>query len=515
MKIRFYTALVVLFCLVSKGLIAQFYNLPGEYNFSLLTQKQLAAPDLQLHSAIQPYIHFFSKNYVHVPDSHRIYKYVVNDPGLEALFFKHVIRVEPKNEAFKLRIDPLLNLELGKDINAKVKRSLYTNTRGFIASGTLGTKVYFESMFAENQSQFPDYLSGIVKSSSVVPGQGRYKEFKVTGYDYAFSSGFVSIQALKNLNIQFGHGKQKIGNGYRSLLLSDNSFNYPYARFTQQWFNGRLQYSNIYAVFMNLKPASVKTTGSTEALLQKKAASFQYLSVNLHKAVNIGFFQGMIWQTGNSRNMQTVDSHYFNPVIYTNLMSYQLNNKNNLLAGGDIKIKFTRHLNVYGQWMIDNLSNADTLGKGLGYQCGLNYFNVFGINNLFFQAEYNRVSEGAYRNPPGVISDQSYSHYNQNLAFTPGHGQELILLADYKYKRFFINIKYSYQDVPLNGKTNYLNNIFTSRMGYVINPAYNLNISAGFNYRNQNFYNFRTLNNETSYFFIGLRTSLYNFYYDL
>ena len=31
------------------------------------------------------------------------------------------------------------------------------------------------------------------------------------GFDYAFASGFVSLQGAKNLNIQFGHGKQKIG----------------------------------------------------------------------------------------------------------------------------------------------------------------------------------------------------------------------------------------------------------------------------------------------------------------
>jgi hypothetical protein len=488
--------------------------MPEEYAFSLLTEKALAASDSATHTGIKPYIPFFSKKYEHVADSHRVYKYIHEDPGVETVFYKHLIRIEPKDADFKLRLDPLLNLELGRDLTGKQTSRLYTNTRGFVVSGNAGQKVYFESLFAENQSLFPTYLETIAQTSSVIPGQGRWKSFKTGGYDYAFSSAFVSIQASKNFNIQVGHGKQKIGNGYRSLLLSDNAFNYPYARFTEQWLKGRIQYTAIYAVLMNFYPAAVKAPTSTERLLQKKAASFQYLSVNASKQIDLGFFQGMIWQAGDGRNVQQIDWQYINPLIYTNLLSYGLNNKNNIIAGGDFKIKLGRGLSVYGQFMADDLSNTDSLGNGWGYQGGAKYFDAFGVKNLFLQTEFNYVSPASYRNVPGAPADQSYNHYSQPLAFTQGRGQELILLADYKYHRWDFNVKYNYQDVPLYRRTAYFNNIVNARISYLINPAYNLNITAGYTYRNQNFSIFRTLNNETSYFFIGLRTSLYNFYYD-
>ncbi len=79
---------------------AQFYNMPNDYNFSLLTERSLAAKDSAIHSGVKPYIHFFNEKYEHVPDTHRIFKYIVDDPALDAFFFKHVIRIEPKKENF-------------------------------------------------------------------------------------------------------------------------------------------------------------------------------------------------------------------------------------------------------------------------------------------------------------------------------------------------------------------------------------------------------------------------------
>ncbi len=507
--------LFLFFCFaLGKPLKAQFYNLPTDYAFSVRTQQQLAFKDSAVHSGIQPYIPFFSNKYLQLGDTHRIYKYITEDPAIELLFFKDVIRIEPKKEKFKMRLDPILNLELGKDYVEKINRKLYTNTRGFIGSATIGEKVYVETMFAENQSLFPTYLSNSANVTKVIPGQGRWKTFKVSGYDYAFSSGFVSIQATKNFNVQFGHGKQKIGNGYRSLLLSDNSFNYPYARFTQQWFRGKVQYNNIYAAFMNLTSASTVPNPFAEILYQKKAASFQYLSINASKSLNIGLFQGMIWQAGDSRNQQHFYWQYYNPIIYSNLVSYRLNNKNNILVGADFKFKITNKLNFYGQVMADNLHDTRTIGNGFGYQFGLNYFDALGIKNLFMQAEFNNVMEASYTNPASASTNQSYSHYNQNIAFTPGSGKEIIYIADYRWKRFFLNFKYNYQSKLLNGDNYYFTNIVNAKIGYVINPSYNLNIALGMNYRNQNFYNFKAFNNETNYIYIGLKTNLYNTYYD-
>ena len=486
---------------------AQFYNLPGDYFFSILTEKRLASPDSAIHTGLKPYVHFFSDKYVFVSDSHRVFKYIHDDPAIEEVFYKHLLRIEPPRENFKLRLDPLFNFEAGRDLAARTKKNLYTNTRGFIGSGNIGKKFYFETLFAENQSVFPDYMGNYAAASAVIPGQGRWKNFKHGGYDYAFASGFFSMQVFRNVNLQAGHGKQKIGHGYRSLLLSDNSFNYPYARITQQWFKGRLQYTNIYAALMNLVPASKIPTPNSERLFQKRPAAFQYLSINVSEQFNFGLFQGVLWETGNYRNQSRITWQYVNPVIYSQLLTYGFNARQQIVAGGDVLCKLTSSFNIYGQVMLGS-GWQDTI-RDAGYQAGVKWFYPFGVKGLFLQAEYNNVSRNAYGN-----GGQLYNHYQQNLAYTPGNGREFTGIIDYRIKRFFCDIKYQYQ-ATLPGKTEFAYlNILNARAGYVVNPAYNLNISLGFTSRTQNFSNFKALNNETNYINLSLRTSIYNLYYD-
>jgi hypothetical protein len=500
--------LSIVFCFCLQSFHAQFFNLPADYAFSLLTQRELANRDSATHASIQPYIQFFSNKYQFVRDSHIVFT-SRNNRAMNMLFRKHFLTVEPKKEKFSLRLDPLLNLEAGKDVADTSGSRLYTNTRGFVASGNIGERFYFETMVSENQSFFPKYISQEAIRTEVVPGQARWKSFKTSGFDYAFATGFVSIQALKNFNIQIGHGKHKIGNGYRSLLLSDNTFNYPYARFTQQWFKGRVQYSNLYASFMNLVAASSTVPTNTERLFQKKSAAFQYLSVNVSKSINLSFFQGVIWQAGDSRNRQSLDFRYFNPIIYSQLVHFGLTNPNNVLIGADMLVKISRKISVYGQVMADDIQNKKT-----GFQGGLKMFDVFGVRNFFFQAEYNKVGEGSYQQPDSVSVSQAYSHYNQNIAYTPGQGNELLFITDYKYKRFFVHARLNYQDHFYDRNLVSTVQIVQAKVGYVINPAYNLNVALGVSSRSQNFSNFAHLNSRSNYIYVAFRTSLYNLYYD-
>lgn len=494
---------------------AQFYNLPNEYFNSLLTEKVLAGKDSSVHTGIKPYIPFYSSKYNHVVDTYRVFKYITEDQFLDKVFFDHLIHLKPKSQKFFIAADPILNFELGRDTEDTLFRKLYTNTRGFIVSGNAGKKVYFETMFAENQSMFPNYLENMSRASLTVPGQGRWKAYNTRGFDYAFSSGFFSWQPFRFLNIQAGHGKHKIGNGYRSLLLSDNSFNYPYVRITQQYFKGRIQYTNIYASLMNLVSASTTYPAHTEPLFQKKAAAFQYLSVNITKWMNIGFFQGLIWQVPNQKNQQQFEWQFFNPVIYSNMAFYGLNNKNNILAGADLNVKITRKISLYGQLMADDLSNNNSIGNGWGWQAGAKYFDAFTLKNLFLQVEFNNVTEGSYLSPVTTnTANQSYSHYNQNLAFTPGFGREIICIADYKLKRLFFNAKYNNQYFTYHSYPLVKNDILSLQLGYTVNPSYNANISFGFTYRAQDYFGFNISNNKTAYLYLSFKTGLYNKYYD-
>ena len=89
-------------------------------------------------------------------------------------------------------------------------------------------------MFTENQTRTPGYVRSAylrysLNTREYVPGETYWKEynssiFKIKdGVDYFQARGYVNINALNYFNITFGHDKNFIWNGYRSMFLSDNS----------------------------------------------------------------------------------------------------------------------------------------------------------------------------------------------------------------------------------------------------------------------------------------------------
>ncbi len=145
------------------------------------------------------------------------------------------------------------------------------------------------------------------------------------------------------------------------------------------------------------------------------------------------------------------------------------------------------------------------------FQIGLKSFDAFGLKNLFFQLEYNRVNGLAYYNVK--YSSQNYSHYNQSLTTPALFPQEFIGLISYSYKRVFIQLKKNVSVADAYGLTQYVN-YFDGKIGYMINPHYNFNISVGSTLRTNSIWGINTKPQEMQLFYVSLRTSLYNLYYD-
>ena len=62
---------------------------------------------------------------------------------------------------------------------------------------------------------------------AIIPGRGIAKDFKSDAYDYPVAEAYLSYTPSKYFNFQFGNGKNFIGDGYRSLFLSDVASPYP------------------------------------------------------------------------------------------------------------------------------------------------------------------------------------------------------------------------------------------------------------------------------------------------
>jgi len=457
---------------------------------------------------------------------------------LKKMFSEHLFLLKGKD--YRVVASPIINFTLGKEFVEE--RNTLTNTRGFIVEGDLGKKISFFSSFAENQSIFPDYLDAQIRKNLVVPGQGYARAFKETGLDYAMSSGYVSYRPSKMFVVQFGHGKHFIGDGYRSLLLSDNTFNYPYLRIqTTFW---KVQYTNLFTEFQDINYFSDNGLDNYDQMgYAKKYMSAHYLSINATKKLNISLFESVVWRMNHAPGSSGFDVNYLNPIAMLRPIEFSVNSPDNVLVGVNLKYKLPFSSYLYGQLLLDEFtleqikSNNGYWANKFAYQLGYKIFNAFSVNNLTLQTEYNLARPYTYAH---FNTQQNYAHYNQPLAHPLGANfSEFLLLINYKWKKFVIdgkvisskygsdikgdpasygsNVYVDYNDRPADfGIEMYQGNfttvnIKTLNIAYIVNPKTNLKINLGITLRD-----FKNEDEElqTQFINFGIKSDLFNHYYD-
>lgn len=457
---------------------------------------------------------YYYRRYLSGKPNYRTY-----DGWIARKFFEeNLIIVEDSTDNFHLTADPLFHFQVGKDLESDSADILYQNTRGFKIAGDIGDRFSFATTFYENQARFPEYVANYVDYTGVVPGSGRIKKLDTQEYDYAMASGYVSYSPHDKVNLQFGHGKHFVGDGYRSLLLSDNAFNYPYFRITTSWFNGVLQYTNLFTSFQSQERYEAATT--PEALFKRKDGSFHHLSINIGNRIQLGIFEGTVWKRAGENGSLPTNYSMFIPVIGVSTAMHGFNDEDNVVLGLTGKIKVLNSLLLYGQFMLD-----DPADKKIGIQGGFRAFNPFLIAGLHVQGEVNIVNEYSFMSEDPL---HGYSHYNQPLAHPLNAGfAEIVAIVDYEWRRIFTRIKVNIIDYQrtygndvlqsdslvniavLPEKANNL--VIDFKLGYLLMPKTNTNIYAGFVMRD---FLTETQQHKTMWFQFGFRTWLSNSYFD-
>ena len=413
-----------------------------------------------------------------------------------------------QDSGYMIFLDPVFDFSYGKE--STTNRNLFVNSRGVRAGGRLGEHFAFETEIYENQSILPSHVDNFVNQWRVVPGQGSARRYKKTGRDYSNVSGYISWSPSQSQNLQFGHGKHFVGDGYRSLLLSDNSFAYPYIKYTCTL--GRWQYVRTVASLMNITSRS-----SDSEEFPKKTAGFDYLTVDIGRRIQISLFEGNIWANPDSTKRFKPSFGVFNPIILTNTLFTSGREDMHSLLGLNVKCLVNKNIVLYGQVMFDDIMNTT---KNAGIQMGAKYFDVMGLPGLFLQAEINQMENGAYsyvRNT-GI----SYVHYNQTIAHPLGNNfKEMVAIASYSFRKFRFEYRLNIAEERESGiippkefavytgeKKVVFNHI---QAAWIMNQRNTMQLIAGYTDRNES----SSVNPlHTGSFFIAFRTVLRNHYYD-
>jgi hypothetical protein len=343
-------------------------------------------------------------------------------PWLKTFYKSKSNFYEVNTDNFFLAVNPVLQLSFGKEQDND--EALYFNSRGVTVRGLIGKKVGFSAYMTENQERGPTYFKTLVSESRAVPGVGLYKPFKVQGVDYFDARGYVTFNAAKFIDFQVGHDKNFIGNGYRSLFLSDWGNSYLFAKInTRIW---KLNYQNL---FMELMPQFNKSGG--DLLLPRKYAAMHHLSMNVTKWLNIGLFESVVFGRKDHFDFQ-----YLNPIIFYRHIEGTVGSPDNALAGLDFKANVAHRLQFYGQFLLDEFKlnkikeNRGWWANKWGLQLGAKYVDAFGVENLDLQGEFNRVRPFTYAHRDSVAN---YTHYNQPLAHPLGANlNEVIGIVNYQ-----------------------------------------------------------------------------------
>lgn len=383
----------------------------------------------------------------------------------EPASFAHVS--SKKKGLFDLRFNPMIGATVGGESEAN-GRFIFSRTLGLEVRGNIKQVFSFYFNATGNSERPPYYVTDKVLKGKYryVPGMAYWKDytskiFKFTdGIDYFDARGYFNINVLKYLNLSFGRDKFFIGDGQRSLFLSDYSAPFLFLRFNMHiW---RFNYDNIFAQL------NAQYVRGADQLLPRKYMAVHHLSMQVTHWLNIGLMELVIFSRPDHFEFQ-----YLNPIIFYRAVEHSLGSPDNVMIGGDFKANIMAHGSLYGQLLFDEFNFKHFFSRDgwwankWGMQLGFKYVDI--APNLDGQIEFNYVRPFTYTHDDGSID---YTNYNQPLAHPLGANfyEVLLNLHYHPIPKLSLNARYWVakvgDDTLINGvMSNYGGDILMSNGG--------------------------------------------------
>ena len=509
---------------------AQSVLLPYSYQLDQKFNSSIYSVNNSFHTALKPFLvdSTLTPRYEEIMDNGV-------DEGRKSwlsrkIFNEHLFDVSKKD--FTFYADFLPDLQAGRDFTDNINTEL--NTRGYQLGGTIGDKFFFYSSGYENSSKVPTYLYNVIKSIDLIPGQAYDRSFGAPTQDWSYVTAIMSYTPIKQLNITMGEDKTFIGDGYRSLLLSDYSPNYPLLRLTANL--GKVQYMIMWAYMEDPEATKFDSFGSN----RRKWGGFHYLDWNVTNRLSLGFFNAVIAEEADDAgHFHGFDANFIDPLVYTNSLNSTSSQPDNIFTGFTGKYKIFDKTAVYAQLLIDRFSAGSFFSGGAnnntnGYQLGLRGADLGGVTNFNYLFEYNTVRPYTYASATPITS---YSNYDAPLGDPFGANfKEFVGILNYSIKRFDFmgEIDYAKYGVDVNN-INYGMNIMEpfepsglavstgegvahsvyfaeGTVSYLINPKTNLRFEAGALLRADKT---AAVDQKTVWLTFGLRSTFRQIYHDL
>lgn len=393
------------------------------------TLKEKFILDSKFHNSVRPYIIFKESNH---PTS-------------------KLTLTNSKSAKKQLKAYPIANLSLGYDSDKNATYDL-----GVGAGVNLSGKSFYLSFkYLPTYSKNNQFYDSIINTTFIYPGKGQKM------LDNMYQN--IDIVGALKLNTFFtllgGHSKNFFGNGYRSLLQSDNSSSNPFLKIETSF--SSIKYVNLFQVLKDIY--QIPNQNAANAI---KYSASHYLSWNITKSFNVSIFETVIMQGKDSLTDRGFDINYLNPFVFYRPVEYSIGSSDNILLGLNMSLKTRQQHLFYAQLILDDFSLTEIKtgnnwwANKYGIQFGIKA-NDFIKKNLYVQAEYNFVRPFTYSHGN---TGQNYGQMNQAIAHPIGANfHEVLSIVSFNSKQHYFTNKTTFAVYGIDtSAVNYGQNIFIS-----------------------------------------------------
>ena len=408
----------------------------------------------------------------------------------------------PDKGTWQVDFIPMVDFSLGYSNYAN---GVYTTAPGMSTNTRYGKKWNLYADILVGEMRQPRYMADLTDSTGVLASRGKNRATDGNP-SFAKPTARLSYAPSDYFEFELGYGTNFIGQGYRSLFLSDVAFNYPYFKITTDvW---RFKYVNIFSA---LKGSD--GLGLDRGSFKAKYTTSHYLNWAVSPRFNVGLFETMVWQGKDTLSDRGFDPNYLNPVIFYRPVEYSVGSPDNALIGMDMSFKATTNFILYGQFVIDEFLLSEFRDRTGWWankwaaQLGFKSFDPFGVDGLYVHGEFNVTRPFTYTH--GSVL-QNFGHYNQPLAHQLGanfyegilkgyyetgnwYGEAFLLYAEYGRDPDSLNLGSDIFKSYANPSMQYGNKIGQGikcdlyyqkiSAGYILNRNMNLRAAVSYIYR--------------------------------
>jgi hypothetical protein len=392
--------------------------------------------DQSIHSSVKPYI---------IKDD------ISNYFKESIVFGSETNNQVTKPNNYSLKIYPLSNISVGADNITGLNYDIGLGAGIDYGKGNF----YITGKFLPQLTKGNYQIDSLINFNQVYPGGSQNRNNNM----FFYSEILAAYRVNKFFTFMGGYGKNFFGEGYRSLLLSDNARANPFLKIETSF--GSSKYVNLFQVWHDVyqPPNQSKKDGI-------KFSANHYISWNITKQFNLSIFETVVMQGKDSLSNRGFDLNYLNPVVFYRPVEYGTGSADNVLLGLNMSYKTLKKQTIYYQLILDEFllselkSDQKWWANKYGMQLGIKAQD-FIINNLNVQAEFNFVRPFTYSHKH---SAQNYGHLNASVAHPIGANFfEIIGLASYRKDKHTFTNKLTYSAYGIDtAAINYGQNIFHS-----------------------------------------------------